>query len=172
MKTQYAFSLIELMMAVAILAILMTVVLPDMRYALINNRITTRANEFISAFHLARSEAVTYNKPVQIIPIDDDWNKGWKIWSDDNKDNVEDPLEVIKSFEYAQQNILITPPTGVTAVVYTPPRGSITASAPLIFTICLENRQSYEPLGREIRIENETGRVSMSNRNYPCPTAS
>jgi len=172
MKNQYAFSLIELMMAVAILGILMTAVLPDIRYAINNNRITTRANEFVSVFHLARSEAVTYGKPVRIIPIDGDWNKGWKIWRDDNNDGAEDATEVIKIFEYPSQRILINAPTGVDSVVYVPPRGNITATTPLMFTVCLKDRLSFEPSGREIRIENFTGRVSTANKNYPCPIAS
>lgn len=177
MRTQYAFSLIELMIAVAIMGVLVTMVLPDIQYAINNNRITTRANELISAFHSARSTAVTYRKDVRIDPRNGDWSEGWEIWRDDNKNNAKDDDEIIKVFEYSprvsvlpgqpSKNILIT--ASVPSITYNTKGEVDRNSQGIIFTVCMENRQSYQPTGRRIRIGN-TGQVSMIDKNFSCST--
>ena len=91
MNAQRGFSIIELMTAVAIVAILVTVGLPGLRELLANNRLTTQINAFASSLALARSEAVKVNGTVVVCPSSDgascatgvDWNVGWIVYVDD-----------------------------------------------------------------------------------------
>ena len=60
------FSLIELMVTLAVAAILMAIATPSF-IALINgNRLTSTANELVSSLQLARSEALRRNTQVRV----------------------------------------------------------------------------------------------------------
>lgn len=52
------FTLIELMVTVAVLAILITVAIPNFQTFLLNSRMASQTNDVITALSLARSEAV------------------------------------------------------------------------------------------------------------------
>lgn len=77
--------MIELMIAIAVLAILAGLALPSFRTAVQNNRITVHANEMVTAFHLARSEALKRNRPVVVCASNDGstcsgaWADGWLV---------------------------------------------------------------------------------------------
>ncbi len=77
--------MIELMIAIAVLAILAGLALPSFRAAVQNNRISSQANELLTAFHLARSEALKRNSPVVVCASSDGdtctggWTDGWIV---------------------------------------------------------------------------------------------
>jgi type IV fimbrial biogenesis protein FimT len=73
------FTLIELMVTVAVLAILVTVAIPNYRAFVMNSRMTAQANDFLAALNLARSEAVKRNAPVSMNAVGGDWASGWEI---------------------------------------------------------------------------------------------
>ena len=90
MKSQAAFTIVELMVTVAVVAILLVVAAPSMEYMLVNGKITSKASDFIRTLHYARTEAVTRNTTVQITPNNEgtegaNWSRGWEICCD--KDN-------------------------------------------------------------------------------------
>jgi type IV fimbrial biogenesis protein FimT len=58
------FTIIELMFAIAIAAILVAVATPSFRTMMANNRLTTQANELVGAINYARSEAISHNNSV------------------------------------------------------------------------------------------------------------
>ena len=59
------FTLLELLTAMAVVAILAAIAIPNFRSAIASNRLTTTANGLITALHQARSEAVRRNVAVQ-----------------------------------------------------------------------------------------------------------
>ncbi|MFK5969092.1 MAG: GspH/FimT family pseudopilin [Candidatus Marithrix sp.] len=80
MKDQTAFTLIELITVILLIAILTTYAVPNMRSMLINNRILTKTNQLIHAINYARSEAIIdVNKVIIIRNIEENWTNGWEI---------------------------------------------------------------------------------------------
>lgn len=58
MNFNTGFTLIELIVTLAVAAIILTIGVPSFQEALQNNRRTTQVNEIIGAFNIARSEAI------------------------------------------------------------------------------------------------------------------
>ncbi|MDP4536857.1 GspH/FimT family pseudopilin [Alkalimonas collagenimarina] len=63
-KKQHGFTLIELMVTVAVLTIALTVAVPSFTNLINGNRLTSQANELLSAMSFARSEAIRLNRNV------------------------------------------------------------------------------------------------------------
>lgn len=80
------FTLVEMMVTVAVLAILVTVAIPNYQAFVLSSRMTAQANDFLAALQLARSEAVKRNAPVRMRANGGDWASGWEIV--DAGDNV------------------------------------------------------------------------------------
>ncbi|HHQ14330.1 MAG TPA: prepilin-type N-terminal cleavage/methylation domain-containing protein [Chromatiales bacterium] len=62
------FTLIELMITLLVAAVIFGVGIPNFREFIANNRMATAANDFISALHIARSEAIKRRTNVSICP--------------------------------------------------------------------------------------------------------
>lgn len=88
------FSLIELMITIAIVAILLAVAFPSFEGSLRNNRVASASNELIASFSLARSEGLRNPEGAVICTSADgatcggDWNDGWIVWIDANGDGA------------------------------------------------------------------------------------
>lgn len=65
-KTDAGFTLIELMLAIAIGGVLLAVAVPSYRDLVMNNCLTTKTNAMVSAMQLARSTAITVRDDVSI----------------------------------------------------------------------------------------------------------
>ncbi len=90
MKNQAGFTLVELMITVAIVMIVMSIAVPSFTTTIQNNRITTQTNKLISALHLARMEAIHRGTSVSICASSNqsscsgsnDWSVGWIVYED------------------------------------------------------------------------------------------
>lgn len=84
MSSSKGFTLIELMITIAVAAILLTVALPSFQDSIRRNRILTQASDIVSTLALARSEAVKRNQTVSVVVADaansnGTWAGGWCI---------------------------------------------------------------------------------------------
>lgn len=103
MKKNSGFTLIEVVITLALAALLVTLSLPSFRGMIQNNRATTQANDMLSALNLARSEAVKRGTPVSICARTDpptspescsgaaDWATGWLVFVDGNANGTLEP---------------------------------------------------------------------------------
>lgn len=66
MSSYKGFTLIELIVTVAVMAILATIAVPSFRTIIENNRVATQANGLLAAAHFARGEAVRRGVPVRL----------------------------------------------------------------------------------------------------------
>ncbi len=73
------FTLIELIVAVAILAILVAVAVPSFRELSLNNRSTSTTNELMADLAMARSEAVKNARRGRVQAKAGGWNNGWTV---------------------------------------------------------------------------------------------
>ncbi|PCH59494.1 MAG: type II secretion system protein GspH [SAR86 cluster bacterium] len=92
-RRQGGFSLIELLIAVAILGILMAVSLPSFTNSLERMNSNSQIKQFLSTLNFTRSEAVKRGRNVVICASNDgldcdanDWSQGWLVFEDNNAD--------------------------------------------------------------------------------------
>jgi type IV fimbrial biogenesis protein FimT len=83
-KPVRGFPIIELMVTLAVAAILLALALPNFHEATIRSNVSELNNNLIQAFNLARSEAVRRGKRVRVQAVGDssDWNQGWSVSAD------------------------------------------------------------------------------------------
>lgn len=73
------FTLVELMVTIAILSILLGIALPDFRQMLSSERVRSANSDMFSALILARSEAIKRNSTVTVVPNATGWSGGWTV---------------------------------------------------------------------------------------------
>lgn len=94
------FTLVELMVTIAIVGILTAIALPSFTTSIRNSRLASTTNEFIGAVNLARSEAAKMNRNARICASSNgtscgtNWSDGWIVWADANGDGTPQSDEV------------------------------------------------------------------------------
>ncbi len=73
------FTLVELIVALSVLALLATLAIPMYGDIVAANRTRAAAYSLVSALALARSEAVKRNVPVSVLPLAAGWQAGWEV---------------------------------------------------------------------------------------------
>ncbi|MDX1454722.1 MAG: GspH/FimT family pseudopilin [Gammaproteobacteria bacterium] len=98
MKKVSGFTLIELMVTIALAAVLLTVGIPGVQEFIQNNNRTAAVNDLIASLQQTRSEAIKRNQTTVLCPSTDnatcsggDWEDGWigfvdedENWTPDN----------------------------------------------------------------------------------------
>lgn len=100
MSTSRAFTLIEMMIVLVVLAITVSLGAPMMQNLLHSNRLRVESSRLFGAINLARSEAVMRNVPVSLCPsvmattgipvCSGTYAGGWIVFSNIDKDRVVD----------------------------------------------------------------------------------
>ena len=79
------FTLLELMVVVSLAAILLGIAIPSFNATIRSNRLTTNANELVTALNIARSEAVKRGQMVVVrkpVGVGTKWENGWQVFVD------------------------------------------------------------------------------------------
>jgi type IV fimbrial biogenesis protein FimT len=98
MKRLHGFSLAELLVVVAIAALLLGVAAPDLAALLRAQQLRTASNDLFGAIGLARAQAIARNERVRIAPRDAlgvDWAQGWTVFVDRDGDGAPGAGDVI-----------------------------------------------------------------------------
>jgi type IV fimbrial biogenesis protein FimT len=97
------FTLIELMVSIVVLVVLISIAAPSYRRLLVDTRMSTQTNEFLTALQFTRSEAVKRNGTVTMCKSGDQatcttsgsWAQGWIIFVDDGVTGTVDGTDVV-----------------------------------------------------------------------------
>jgi type IV fimbrial biogenesis protein FimT len=76
---QKAFSMIELMVVVAIASILLTLAVPSFRATIDRQKLITAASDLYGAVSMTRAEAIRRGVRVDLIAQPGGWTKGWEV---------------------------------------------------------------------------------------------
>jgi type IV fimbrial biogenesis protein FimT len=176
------FTIIELMIALTLIALLLGIAAPSFREALMNVRMTGAANDLMSDLSLARSEAAKLNVPVYLCSSTNgttcngtNWRDGWILFADSNNDGSKAAGEPVVRARPAlpNQNTISlvcgeTAVDGAKALPYRPT--GLSSAGGAVFTLC--DGRATPNSGRIITI-NVTGRPAVSRTTCPpavkCP---
>jgi len=99
-KKSAGFTLIELIVTVSVAAILMSIAVPSFKTMIDSNRLSTGTNELVSAFVLARSEALKRSQNITVCTSTDstscsgagnnNFGQGWIVFQDCNDNQIID----------------------------------------------------------------------------------
>ncbi len=115
------FTLVELMVTIAIVAILAAVAFPSFESSLRSNRVATMTNELLGSFSLARSEAIRSTQPTVMCASANgtscgtDWNQGWIVFVDTDNSGTVNGAEVVTRYVQAHANMNLTANGGPSA---------------------------------------------------------
>ena len=147
------FTLIELMITIAVLAVFLTLAAPSMRDLVIASQLRTTASDLYESVILARSEAIKRAANVNVVPVSGNWQNGW---------TVQAGATVLQSRD-ATTNVTVTPKTLQLA---TPLSTNITFSmdgrqSTDIANVIFSTTQSAQPIKARCVLIAASGRPSI-----------
>lgn len=179
-RFQKGFTLVELVITLAVAGVLLGIGVPNFQNFVKNNRMVSQTNEIMADLNYTRSEALKRSRnvhicktsdPKAVTPVcnattSDAWTKGWLIWADENGNNVLDnsPVnELLRINEGASGSITIKTTNAdiKNEVIFT--KLGLLSNLGGTFNLC-DDRGSSK--GRVVSITT-TGRPSFS-RNPAC----
>jgi type IV fimbrial biogenesis protein FimT len=173
LRQEFGFTLIELMIGIAVLAILMSIAIPSFTTLINNNRTVTATNNLITALTLARSEASKRGAPVVACSANSSqsacsaglsWNNGWIVFVDNAATNgsLDAGENIIQMWSAPSGSVSVSSPTA-TSVSY---RGSGEVSTATPFTFTLLSSGCTGSNARTITVNN-VGRIQVASATCP-----
>ncbi len=79
MRNMSGLTLIELMVTVAVLAILVGIAVPSFTALIQSNKVSSETNDLLASLLSARSEAVKRETNIEVEKLSGDWKNGWSV---------------------------------------------------------------------------------------------
>src|SRR5262245_55489555 len=150
------FTLIELMVAIVILAVLLALAAPSFNNASLSGRLNGFANSLVAAAQVARSEAIKRNSTITVCASSDgsncdngiDWEQGWIVKTEDDV--------VLQQQQRLPTEFKITQSGGTAELSFLP---TVVGTSTATLTVCRS-----APVGSEERVVtiNGTGAASVT----------
>jgi len=160
------FTLVELIVVVALAVILVTLAAPSFQGLIQNTRASSRANEFISAVSLARSEAVKRGTAVELCAsadaascsnVDSDWTTSWIV-------QEEDSGNPIRAWSDMASGMQLNEASNATSVTFNS-RGELDSTTSFDFELWFDGCTGDKT--RDISI-NAVGRTAVNRNDSQC----
>jgi type IV fimbrial biogenesis protein FimT len=165
------FTLLEIMLAITVFAVLLGLAVPSFRQFSQNNAVVAAHNDLVTSLQLARSEALRRNRPVSVCAstdgeacaADTDWDSGWIAFIDRGAaGEVDGTDEVLQRFEPQNPNLVFD--SDETAFIQFQPTGMLAAADEESFEIYWTNCS-----GERLRRINILMTGSISSAIGECP---
>ena len=173
------FTIVEILITVTIAGILAALAAPSFGWLIRDTRFTTEANQMVSAFNMARSEAAKRGAVARVDSglASDDWAgqmdplvSAWTLRTDQDNDGVIAATEIVRVGNPLKAPLTLTADDDVVAIVYQSTgvaegrdTGALLVPAPYTFDLC---DGEAGVTGRRITIYN-TGHVSVADLTCP-----
>ncbi len=156
------FTLVELLITLAVFAIAITIALPNFKVMVSNNRIVSQINNFNGAIAQARSEAIKTGRNVSIVATNPaNWANGWDIILPSNANQI---LSHVDAFS---GNTILTSNAAIPAIQFSYD-GRINIISNIVFTLCNTIRVKPEDNAGKSLTVTPTG-VTYLDSNFNCP---
>lgn len=135
---QTGFTLVELLVTVAVLAVLVGLALPSFQQSLRSNRAATATNDMLASLSLARSEAIRSARGGGVCSsgngaaCNGSWSDGWLVWADADADGTFDAGEAVLRYSRGDARLVASGPD---AAIAFDSRGRLRAAAAQALTL-------------------------------------
>jgi len=169
MHKSIGFTLVELLITMAVFGILAAIAFPQMAGFSDNNRLVNQVNNLSSNLQYARSEAIKRVRNVTIETLDgtNKWQSGWQVYIDIDNDGTADTNELLRVVATLGTTTTFLASGAIpNRVVFTPNgRSNVTVNAGETFVLCQTNRTGN--YGKSLRLF-PIGRVDVTTQ-ITCP---
>ena len=171
MQKQYGFTVIEMMITLAIIGILVAAAGPGYQDFVANSRMNAQSSEFLTGMQYARSEAIKRNATVSICKSSNGsscaasgtWSQGWIIFVDGGTTGTVDGGDIIlRAHEALSGGVTMVGTTAVASVISYQSNGMAAQAGQL--DMC-NSRQNIA--GRDIIVTTGTGKPVLQIDNMP-----
>lgn len=165
------FTLVELMVTIAIVAVLSAIAFPSFRDTLRSNQVATATNEVIAAVSLARNEAVRNNRGSSICASGNGqdcsggWSAGWMVWSDFDGNGRVDAGETVMRYMQGRANLVLNGPA---TFVHFDSRGRRTTLNADSGSLSIRPLECNDQLLRRTLLISQTGQIRKDGGLEAC----
>lgn len=168
MRTRKGFTLVEILISLAVLAIVLSSAIPAFARMLQSHRLHTTTQALHGSLMMTRHEAIKRGQALTLAAQADDWNNGWLMFIDANHNGRYDPgEELLRSFPPTPGEVSVAGNAPVSRYVRYTPDGRATLINGGYQMGTLKSCLSSHPRSTELVI-NQAGRVRLSSSREPC----